>query len=120
MASRLRKTVLCCRSNEGGGERLSLTPETEEKIPYLYQVFAITVSYFIETIFNGEELLMKYVALQRLSDASFCLQRWEAKGGGRKRYGDRSNYTMEKWLWRSLWGQYIAAYVHAKLLSSAN
>jgi len=103
-----------------GDECLSLTAETKEKIPYIRQVFTETVDHFIENIFNGDEhvrrLLLKYVVLQLLSDSSFCLRRWESKGGGAERYGDRLEYPMEKWLWRSLWDQYIACYVYDNLL----
>jgi len=102
-------------------QRLTLTAETKEKIPYIHRVFTTTVDHFIQNIFNGNEavrqLLIKYVILQLLSDSSFCLRRWESKGGGSKRYGERLQYAMEKWLWRSLWDQYIACYVHANLLN---
>ena len=70
----------------------------------------------MQKIFHGNEsvrqLLIKYVVLQLLSDAAFCLRRWEAKGGGAKRYGERLKYQMEKWLWRSIWDQYMACYVY--------
>lgn len=112
-----------CRFNvvpsEGGGERLSPTPDTEEKIPYLRGVFTTTLDHIIESIFSGDEsvrkLLLKYIVLQLLSDSSFCLQRWEAKGGGVERCGDRSD-ALAKWLWRSLWDQYVASYVYTNLL----
>lgn len=109
-----------CVVQQDGRERLSLTQETEEKIPYLYTVFGRTFDNLMEHIFNDDdrvrELLIKYIVLQLLSDASFCLQRWEAKGGGTQRYGERLNYAMEAWLWRSLWDQYIASHVYAHLL----
>lgn len=104
-----------------GTKRLSLTAETEEKVPYIENVFTTTLDHFIEHIFDRNEsvrqLLIKYVILQLLSDASFCLRRWESKGGGSKRYGERLQYPMEKWLWRSVWDQYIACYVYAHLLN---
>jgi len=107
-------------SDDDGEQRLALTTETKEKVPYIHAVFTTTLDHFIQHIFNGSEsvrkLLIKYVVLQLLSDASFCLRRWESKGGGSKRYGERLKYQMEKWLWRSIWDQYIACYVHANLL----
>jgi hypothetical protein len=106
--------------NSDGEERLALTSETEEKIPYLLEVFTITLDHIMEKIFFSEErvrkLMIKYVVLQLLSDASFCLQRWEAKGGGVQRFGERMNDPLEKWLWRSLWDIYMASYVHTHIL----
>jgi hypothetical protein len=105
---------------QDGYEILSLTSETKEKIPYLHCAFNIAMDHFIEKIFHGDEevrtLILKYVVLQLLSDASFCLRRWEDKGGGAQRYGERSKDRLEKWLWRALWDCYIATYVYANLL----
>jgi hypothetical protein len=109
---------------QGGNERLLLTEETKQKIPYLHQVFQQTMDHFIDRIFEGDErvrkLLIKYVILQLLSDAAFCLRRWEAKGGGTQRYGEKLEEPLEKWLWRALWDIYIASNVHEKLLHDAD
>jgi hypothetical protein len=102
--------------------KLTVTEETAEKIPYIHRAFTYTLDYFIEHVFEGDErvrkLLIKYVVLQLLSDSSFCLSRWEEKGGGKERVGDRLKLPLEKWLWRSLWDQYIASYVQTKFLNA--
>lgn len=55
-------------------------------------------------------LLVKYTILQIWSDASFCLQKWQIKGGGAPSYGEGNhNCGLEKWLWRALWDIYVAA-----------
>jgi hypothetical protein len=121
--NRFTVTTATAIDNGAEDERLSLTTETRDKIPYLCRVFTITLNHFIENIFHGNErvrtLLLKYVVLQLLSDASFCLQRWESKGGGTHRFGDRNATGLEQWLWRSLWDHYIASYVYAHLLLPA-
>ena len=103
-------------------ERLSLTLETKEKIPYLVNVFNTTVDHIIKTVFYDDvsvrQLMLKYVVMQLLSDASFCLQRWEAKGGGAERFGERSKEPLEKWLWRTLWDCYIASFVQSMMVQS--
>ena len=103
-------------------ERLSVTLETKEKIPYLVDVFNTTVEYFIKNVFYDDDsvrkLMLRYVVMQLLSDASFCLQRWEAKGGGAERFGERSKEPLEKWLWRTIWDCYIASFVHSMLIES--
>lgn len=102
------------------GERLDLTEKSREKIPYCYDAFNFTMDSFVEVLFIGDEgvreLMVKYIVLQLLSDASFCLARWEEKGGGKKRFGARSSEGLDKWLWRSLWDLYIACHVHQRLL----
>lgn len=96
--------------------RLSLSSETKEKIPYLCEVFTVAMNHCIDHVFHGNErvrkLLIKYIVLQLLSDASFCLQRWESKGGGTQRLEDGNKLGLEKWLWRSLWDHFVASYVH--------
>jgi hypothetical protein len=103
-------------------ERLCVTLETKEKIPYLVDAFNTTVDYFIKNVFQDDmkvrQLMLRYVVMQLLSDASFCLQRWEAKGGGAERYGERSKEPLEKWLWRTLWDCYIASFVQSMLIDS--
>lgn len=103
-----------------GGDRLTLTDETKSKIPYIYEAYKTASERFIKEIFDGDQrvrpLLVKYVVLQLISDASFCLEKWEIKGGGTERYGDRVYVSIAKWLWRSLWDLYIASHVYATLL----
>lgn len=54
-------------------------------------------------------LLIRYTALQLLSDAAFCLEKWQIKGGGAPSYGEGNhNRGLEKWLWRALWDVYVA------------
>lgn len=103
-----------------GGDRLTLTDETKRKIPYIYEAYKTASEHFIKDIFDGDQrvrpLLVKYVVLQLLSDASFCLEKWEIKGGGTERYGDRVYVSIAKWLWRSLWDLFMASHVYATLL----
>jgi hypothetical protein len=102
------------------GDRLALTDETCERMPYIYNAYTTASEHFVNELFEGDErvrsLLVKYVVLQLLSDASFCLERWEIKGGGTERYGDRVDLSISKWLWRSLWDIYIASHAYANLL----
>lgn len=102
------------------GERVDLTPETKERIPYIYEAFNTATGRFIKEVFDGDErvrrLLVKYVVLQLISDAAFCVQRWEEKGGGSERYGHRASDRLEKWLWRALWDLFIAAHVADRIL----
>ena len=106
-----------------GGGRLELTEETRERIPYLYDAFNAATDQFLDQLFGNDvrvrRLLVRYVVLQLLSDAAFCLKRWESKGGGTERYGDRVSVCLEKWLWRSLWDVYIASHVHSRMLLRA-
>jgi len=99
-----------CRFVPSGG-RLALTHETEALLPKIYSAFNITLDRFIQVLFHGEEtvrhLLLKYVVLQLSSDASFCLERWTIKGGGKSR-DNNHNKRIEHWLWRALWDIYIA------------
>ena len=105
-------------------DRLSLTSETKDRIPYLVDDFNATVDYIIKNVFCDDtsvrQLMLKYVVMQLLSDASFCLQRWESKGGGSERFGERSKDPLEKWLWRTLWDCYIASFVHTMLVQSVD
>jgi hypothetical protein len=100
--------------------KLDLTLETQNMMSYCYDAFTFAMDDLIEELFEGDEsvreLLIKYVVLQLLSDAAFCLARWEEKGGGKKRFGARATEGLEQWLWRSLWDIYIACDVHQKLL----
>ena len=98
-----------------GEATLKPTQSTLDRIPYLFETFSSTVHHFVDELFSGDErvisLLVKYVVLQLLSDASFCLDRWTQKGGGRKKFGSREKEDLSKWLWRSLWDIYIASIV---------
>ena len=99
---------------------LDLTLETKEMMPYCYEAFNHVMDEFVDELFEGDEsvrdLQVKYVVLQLLSDAAFCLARWEEKGGGKKRLRKEAQEGLEKWLWRSLWDIFIACDVHQKLL----
>jgi hypothetical protein len=105
---------------ESGTILLDLTDETKNMLPKIHDTFMYTLDYFIENIFYGNQnvrvLLLKYVVLQLLSDSSFCIARWQEKGGGTDRYGGKEKEPLEKWIWRSLWDQYIATYVYTQLL----
>lgn len=102
-----------CRFVEEDDGKLTLTPETVAAIPKMHETFEYALNRFIHEVFEENEdvkgVLLNYVVLQLLSDAAFCLERWESKGGGEKKY-----YTcgrgeqLHKWLWRCLWDLYIA------------
>jgi hypothetical protein len=102
-----------CRFVETEDGKLALTPETVAAIPKMHETFEYAMDRFIHEVFEGIEdvrqVLLNYVVLQLLSDAAFCLERWESKGGGEKKY-----YTcgrdeqLHKWMWRCLWDLYIA------------
>ena len=68
----------------------------------------------VDEVLDGDKnirwLLLQYVTMQLLSDAAFCLQRWEIKGGGVQRDEKNQNHHtgLEKWLWRALWDVYVA------------
>ena len=102
-------------------ERLVLTKETANILPKVYGAFDTAVSHLLEVFFDGEkavrEVLVRYVLLQLLSDAAFCVSRWKFYGGGSKREAD-DDQKMEKWLWRALWDLYIATDAMSKLLTT--
>lgn len=103
--------------------RLQLNPGMEDKIEYMFQVYHEATDCFLETLFNGEQqigrLLASYAVLQLLSDAGFCLDRWEEKGGGSK-HEERSSFEFShKWLWRAIWDIYIASFVYHRLVPDA-
>jgi hypothetical protein len=93
------------------GDKLALTPETKELLEQAYNAFEVALDGIIANVFDDDEglrwILLQYVTLQLLSDAAFCLQRWEMKGGGSPRHGNH-NTDLEKWLWRAIWDCYIA------------
>jgi hypothetical protein len=92
---------------------LELTAQTKELLPLAHEAYSIVLDRLVNEMFDGEEavreLLVKYTILQILSDASFCLQKWQIKGGGAPSYGEGNhNRGLEKWLWRALWDIYVA------------
>ena len=100
------------RRFEVQGDKLALTQETKDLLPKAYDAFEVSLTRIIEEVFDGDQslrwLLLQYVTLQLLSDASFCLQRWSMKGGGVVRDDDNHNEGLERWLWRALWDIYVA------------
>ena len=94
--------------------KLELTMETIDLLPKAYDAYEICLDRIINEVFDGDDhlrwLLLQYTTLQLLSDAAFCLQRWQFKGGGRPRSSTNHNARegIEKWLWRALWDIYIA------------
>jgi len=94
------------------GDKLALTKETRDLLSESYDAFEVSLNLIIEELFNGDQsirwLLLQYVTLQLLSDASFCLQRWNMKGGGSPSEEDNHNQGLEQWLWRALWDTYVA------------
>lgn len=99
--------------------KLRLTSDTEEIMVKVYEAFDFVLGRFDDEIFDGEQavrdLTVRYVVLQLLSDASFCLERWQSKGGGSDREGNH-HQRLEKWLWRSLWDLHIASDVVDRLI----
>jgi len=93
------------------GDKLALTKETVQILPIAYDAFGTCLDRIVDELFDGDRctrwLLLQYVTLQLLSDAAFCMQRWEIKGGGRPR-DHNHNKGIEKWLWRALWDVYVA------------
>ncbi|KAL7574618.1 hypothetical protein ACA910_002970 [Epithemia clementina (nom. ined.)] len=106
-------------SNQNDELLLSLTRSTKSMLPNIHKAFEYTMKQMIDQVFEGDErvreLLLTYTVLQLLSDACFCLDRWDQKGGGRERVDDR-NIHLGKWLWRSVWDFYIASNVYETLL----
>jgi len=94
------------------GDKLALTKETRDLLSESYDAFEVSLNLIIEELFDGDQsirwLLLQYVTLQLLSDASFCLQRWNMKGGGSPSEEDNHNQGLEQWLWRALWDTYVA------------
>ena len=97
---------------------LALTTETKAILPKVYDCFLTVLDSLVKNLFENDRkvrrLLLRYVVLQLLSDAAFCLERWQSKGGGCEKLGvfDRQ---LEKWLWRATWDYYICTDVQGKL-----
>jgi len=91
--------------------KLRLTIATTNLLNHAYSAFEVTLDRLIAELFDNDDSLrwqlIEYVTLQLISDASFCLQRWTIKGGGRKREANHQK-GLEKWLWRALWDLYVA------------
>lgn len=98
-------------------EKLVPTEQTQTLVPYLDHVFETVLDRLMAELFDNHpsvrQLLIEYVILQLLSDAAFCLGRWEEKGGGHQR-NSVASMNLSKWLWRCLWDVYIATHVHGK------
>ena len=101
-------------------DKLALTQETTELIPYLEEIFQFALDHLVEELFEGDDsvrqLLVRYVIFQLLSDSAFCLCRWEQKGGGNLYRESANRPPLEKWLWRTIWDIYIAAHVYQVFL----
>ena len=97
---------------DGDATKLELTKETKDLLPKAYDAFEVALERIIEEVFDGDQslrwLLLEYVTLQLLSDAAFCLQRWQLKGGGQPRRQDNFDQGLEQWLWRALWDIFVA------------
>lgn len=98
------------------GDKLALTKETLDLLPKAYDAFEECLDRAVEELLDNDRhirwLLLEYITMQLLSDASFCLQKWEVKGGGKTRDGNHQ-MNQEKWLWRALWDIYVAFDINA-------
>eukprot|EP00930_Biecheleria_cincta_P055864 TRINITY_DN42115_c0_g1_i1.p1 TRINITY_DN42115_c0_g1~~TRINITY_DN42115_c0_g1_i1.p1 ORF type:complete len:715 (+),score=102.73 TRINITY_DN42115_c0_g1_i1:48-2192(+) len=96
-------------------DKLCLTSETSALLENACEAFRQTLQRFVVDVFGSDpdacELLIWYTVLQLLSDAAFCLNVWEVKGGGIERTRD---VPLQKWLWRTLWDLYVATLVASK------
>ena len=99
----------------GSPPMLKLTRETERKISIAYESYEFAIDHFVKELFHenpqAAALMARYTVLQLVSDAGFCLQRWQSKGGGNPRFGYNARQDLSKWLWRSIWDLYIASEV---------
>lgn len=97
--------------------RLKLTNETKTLLGKACEAFEKTLDEFISQLFDGEDavrwLLLKYMTLQLVSDASFCFEKWKIKGGGRSRVNNHQKCIV-KWLWRALWDLYVASFINTE------
>ena len=99
----------------GSPPMLKLTEETQRKISVAYESYQFAIDHFVKELFHenpqATSLMVRYTVLQLVSDAGFCLQRWQSKGGGNQRFGYSAKQNLSKWLWRSIWDLYIASEV---------
>ncbi|CAB9509669.1 expressed unknown protein [Seminavis robusta] len=97
-------------------KKLNLTTETNRLLAKGYKAFQLSLDRIVKEVFNGDDtvrwLLLQYVTLQLISDASFCLQKWTVKGGGRARDMNHQE-GLEKWLWRALWDIFVACDINS-------
>ena len=91
-----------------------MTAETEGLLACLDETIAHVVEQVTADVFGHSDsvlsVVIRYVVLQLLSDASFCLNRWQKKGGGAYRKRELSK-RLHKWLWRALWDFYVSSHV---------
>ena len=96
--------------------KLKLTRDTESKLSVAYDGYIFAIKHFVNNLFHenaqAANLMVRYTVLQLISDAGFCLQRWQSKGGGFERFGYSSRQDLSKWLWRCIWDLYIASEVY--------
>lgn len=96
------------------------SPKRRKILPKVYEAFDFVLCRLDAEIFDGEravrDLTIRYVVLQLLSDASFCLDRWQSKGGGSSSREGNHHRHLEKWLWRSLWDLFVASDVVDRLI----
>lgn len=108
----------CVRSS-GRPPRVCLTRVTKVKIASAYEGFRYAVDFFVDRLFHQDakaaELMVRYSVLQLVSDAAFCLNRWQMKGGGKEHFGSNPR-PGSKWLWRAIWDIYISSEVCDRLL----
>ena len=99
----------------GAPPLLKLTRETERKVAIAYDSYQYAIDHFVRELFHDNRkaasLMARYTVFQLVSDAGFCLQRWQSKGGGSARFGYNARQDLSKWLWRSMWDLYIASEV---------
>ena len=99
-------------------DMLALTTETKAILPKVYDCFLTVLDGLVKNLFDNDRkvrrLLLRYVVLQLLSDAAFCLERWQSKGGGCEKLGEFDR-QLEKWLWRATWDYYICTDVQGRL-----
>lgn len=96
-------------------DKLRPTSETAALLDNACEAFRQTLQRFVVDVFGSDpyvcDLLVRYTVLQLLSDAAFCLNVWEVKGGGIDRTRD---VPLQKWLWRTLWDLYVSSLVANK------
>eukprot|EP00970_Alexandrium_tamarense_P003780 scaffold610_cov175-Alexandrium_tamarense.AAC.2 len=93
------------RFEQDDSGKLRLTEQTKELLPKIMEAFNITMDRLIKELFGGDEdvrlLMLRYVAIQLISDAAFCIEKWRTKGGGDELRSEHQDH-LQKWLWRAL------------------
>ncbi|EED88668.1 predicted protein [Thalassiosira pseudonana CCMP1335] len=99
------------RFEQDDSGKLRLTEQTKELLPKVMEAFNITMDRLIKELFGGDEdvrlLMLRYVAIQLISDAAFCIEKWRTKGGGDELRSEHQDH-LQKWLWRALWDVYVS------------